>query len=155
MSSVGQPLPRLDGRRKVTGAAQYTGDVPFRGALHGSIVHSVIANGRTISIDTSIAEGAPGVVAVFTYRNMPRMKPVPKPWSHLHPYGQGYVPLQDDRIHYAGQPLALMLANTLDEAAYAGTLVKVEYEARPPAAWSKSSACTGRPIDITIRWSRT
>ena len=59
MTSVGQPLARSDGRRKVTGAAQYTGDVPFPGALHGAIVHSTIANGRAISIDTSVAEGAP------------------------------------------------------------------------------------------------
>jgi xanthine dehydrogenase YagR molybdenum-binding subunit len=140
MSSVGQPLSRLDGRRKVTGGAQYTGDVPSPEALHGAIVHSTIANGRTISIDASAAKGAPGVVAVFTYRNMPRMKPVPKPWSHLHPYGQGYLPMQDDRIHYAGQPLALVLANTLDEAAYAGTLVKVEYEVRPPAVFNAETA---------------
>ena len=106
MSSVGQPLPRLDGRLKVTGGAQYTADLPLAGSLHGAIVHSVIANGRTISIDTADARRAPGVVAVFTYRNMPRMNPMPKPWSHLHPFGQGYLPLQDDQIHYAGQPVA-------------------------------------------------
>ena len=67
------------------------------GAAHAAIVHSTIANGRTVSIDTGAAEKAPGVVAVFTYRNMPRMNPTPKPWSHLHPHGQSYVPLQDDR----------------------------------------------------------
>jgi xanthine dehydrogenase YagR molybdenum-binding subunit len=140
MSSVGQPVPRADGRLKVTGAALYTADMPLAGALHGAIVHSAIANGRTTSINTSAAEKAPGVLAVFTCRNMPRMNPTPKPWSHLHPHGQGYLPLQDDQIHYAGQPVALVLADTADQAAYAGTLVKIEYETKPPVVFDSESA---------------
>jgi xanthine dehydrogenase YagR molybdenum-binding subunit len=140
MNSVGQPLTRFDGRRKVTGAAQYTADVPLQEALHGSIVHSTVANGRILSIDTSAAHSAPGVVAVFTYRNMPRMNPTPKPWSHLHPYGQGYLPLQDDAIHYAGQPVALVLAKSLDQAASAGTLVKIEYVVNPPVVFDAETA---------------
>jgi xanthine dehydrogenase YagR molybdenum-binding subunit len=140
MSSVGQPLSRLDGRLKVTGGAQYTADVPLTGALHGAIVHSTIANGRTISIDTGPAERAPGVVAALTYRSMSRMNPTPKPWSHLHPFGQGYLPLQDDQIHYAGQPVALVIASTPDQAAYAGTLVKVEYDQKPPVVFNAETA---------------
>jgi xanthine dehydrogenase YagR molybdenum-binding subunit len=140
MSAVGQPLTRLEGRLKVTGGAQYTADVPLTDALHGSIVHSTIANGRTISIDTSAAEQAPGVVAVFTYRNMPRIKPIQKPWVHLHPYGQSYLVLQDDQIHYAGQPVALVIADTSDQAAYAGTLIKVEYEVKPAVVFNSETA---------------
>jgi xanthine dehydrogenase YagR molybdenum-binding subunit len=140
MNSVGQPLTRLDGRLKVTGGAQYTADVPLSGALHGAIVHSTIANGRTIRIDTSAAERESGVVAVLTHRNMPRMNATPKPWSHLHPYGQGYLPLQDDQIHYAGQPVAVVVAKTLDQAAYAGTLVRVEYEAKPAVVFNAETA---------------
>jgi xanthine dehydrogenase YagR molybdenum-binding subunit len=140
MSSVGQPLARLEGRLKVTGEAQYTADVPLAGALNGAIVHSTIAHGRTISIDTTVAEKAPGVVAVFTYQNMPRMNPTPRPWSHLHPTGQGYLPLQDDQIHYAGQPVALVIADTVDQAAYAGTLVNIEYDARPPVVFNRQTA---------------
>jgi xanthine dehydrogenase YagR molybdenum-binding subunit len=140
MNSVGQPLTRLDGRLKVTGGAQYTADVPLSGALHGAIVHSTIANGRTIRIDSSDAERESAVVAVLTHRNMPRMNATPKPWSQLHPYGQGYLPLQDDQIHYAGQPVALVVAKTLDQAAYAGTLVRVEYEAKPAVVFNAESA---------------
>ena len=140
MSAVGQPLTRLEGRLKVTGAAQYTADVPVVGALHGSIVHSRIANGRTVSIDTAAAEMAPGVLAVFTYRNMPRIKPVQKPWVHLHPYGQSYLVLQDDQIHYAGQPLALVVAETLDQAAHAGTLINIEYEEKTPVTFNRETA---------------
>ena len=125
MNAVGQPISRADGRLKVTGGAHYTADIPLAGAAHAAIVHSTIANGRTVSIDTTAAERAPGVLAVFTHRNMPRMNPTPKPWSHLHPHGQCYLPLQDDKIHYAGQPVALVVAATLDQASHAGTLIKV------------------------------
>jgi xanthine dehydrogenase YagR molybdenum-binding subunit len=79
-------------------------------------------------------------VAVLTYRNMPRMNPTPKPWSHLHPHGQGYLPLQDEQIHYAGQPVALVVANTLDQAAYAGTLVKIEYDIKPAVVFNAETA---------------
>jgi xanthine dehydrogenase YagR molybdenum-binding subunit len=140
MTSIGQPLTRLDGRLKVTGGAQYTADLPQADALHGSIVHSTIASGRTTSIATEAAEEAPGVVAVLTLTNMPRMKPVPRPWSHLRPFGQGYLPLQDEQIHYAGQPVALVVADTLDQAAYAGTLIEVEYEQKPGLVFNAETA---------------
>src|SRR5690242_5862705 len=140
MNAIGQPISRADGRLKVTGGARYTADIPLPGAAHASIVHSKIANGRTVSIDTAAAEGAPGVMAVFTHHNTPRMNPTPKPWSHLHPHGQGYLPLQDDKIHYAGQPIALVVAATLDQAAHAGTLIKVEYEANPPVVFDLRTA---------------
>jgi xanthine dehydrogenase YagR molybdenum-binding subunit len=140
MNAIGQPVSRADGRLKVTGEARYTGDIHLAGAVHGAIVQSTIANGRTVSIDTTAAENAPGVLAVFTHQNMPRMNPTPKPWSHLRPHGQGYLPLQDDRIHYAGQPVALVVAATLDQAMHAGTLITVEYEVSRPVVFNSESA---------------
>jgi xanthine dehydrogenase YagR molybdenum-binding subunit len=140
MSAIGQPISRVDGRLKVTGSARYTADVALAGATHAAIVHSTIANGRTVSIDVSAAEKVPGVLAVFTHHNMPRMNPTPKPWSHLHPHGQGYLPLQDDQIHYAGQPIALVVAATLDQATHAGTLIRVAYQAQSPAVFDLRTA---------------
>ena len=131
MNTIGQPVSRVDSRLKVTGRVRYTADIPIEGLVHAAIVHSTIANGRTVSIDTTAAANAPGVVAVFTHSNMPRMNPTPRPWSHLHPHGQSYLPLQDDQIHYAGQPLALIVAHTLDQAIYAGRLMNVNYEVYP------------------------
>src|SRR5437868_1924138 len=139
MNVIGQPIPRADGRLKVTGKAPYTADLRLANAAHGAIVHSTIARGRTVSIDTAAAEKAPGVLAVFTYRNMPSMNPTPKPWSHLHPHGQSYLPLQDDQIHYAGQPIALVVAHTLDQAIYAGRLIKVNYEVYPAIVFGPDS----------------
>src|SRR6266567_4944212 len=135
MNAIGQPISRLEGRLKTTGAARYTADLPIADVLHGVIVQSTIANGRTVSIDTRAAEKAPGVLAVFTHRNLPRMNPTPKPWSHLHPHGQSYLPLQDDEIHYTGQPIALVIAKTLDQATHAGTLIKVTYDAQQPVVF--------------------
>lgn len=140
MNAIGQPLSRFDGRLKVTGAARYTADLPLADAAHAAIVQSTIANGRTVSIDTTAGEKAPGVFAVFTYRTMPHMNPTPKPWSHLHPHGQSYLPLQDDEIHYAGQPIALLAAATRDQATHAGTLIRVEYDVRRPVVFGRQSA---------------
>ncbi len=140
MNAIGQPISRIDGRLKVSGAARYTADIPIADVVYGVIVQSTIANGRTVSIDTAVAEQAPGVLAVFTHRNMPRMNPTPRPWSHLHPHGQSYLPLQDDRILYADQPIALVVATTHDQAAYAGTLISVEYETQPPAIFNRQTA---------------
>jgi xanthine dehydrogenase YagR molybdenum-binding subunit len=138
MNAVGQPISRVDGRLKVTGGARYTADIRLEGIVHAAIVYSTIANGRTVSIDTAAAENAPGVLAVLTHKNMPRMTALP--WSHLRPQGQTYLPLQDDQIHYAGQPVALVIAATLDLAIFAGTLIKVEYEARPPVVFDPRTA---------------
>jgi xanthine dehydrogenase YagR molybdenum-binding subunit len=138
MSAVGQPISRADGRRKVTGAARYTADLAVSGAAHAAIVHSTIANGRTLSIDTAAAERAPGVLAVLTHHNLPRMNPLP--WSHLRPQGQTYLPLQDDKIHYAGQPVAVVVAETRDQAAYAGTLIAIDYDIGQPIVFSPPMA---------------
>ena len=140
MNAIGEPISRADGRLKVTGRAAYTADIPLADAAHAAMVHSTIANGRTVSIDTRTAEKAPGVLAVFTHRNMPRMNPTPKPWSHLHPHGQGYLPLQDDKIHYAGQPIALVVATTRDQAMHAATLVAVQYQAKRAVFFSRETA---------------
>ncbi len=140
MNAIGQPLSRADGRLKVTGSVRYTADVRLDDALHASIVHSTIANGRVIALDTGAAEKAPGVVAVLTAHTMPRLNPTPKPWSHLRPHGQGYLPLQDDEIHYAGQPIALVVARMLDQAAHAGTLIKADYGPSPPAVFNADTA---------------
>ena len=138
MNAVGQPVSRIDGRLKVTGSARYTADIPLESLVHGAIVYSTIANGRIVSIDAAAAQSAPGVLAVLTHKNMPPMNQ--QSWSHLRPQGQTYLPLQDDRVHYAGQPVALVVAATLDQATYAGTLIKVMYEAHPPVVFDLRTA---------------
>lgn len=125
---VGQPIERVDGYAKVTGAARYTADTAIPGLLHGFLVMSTIARGSITAIDTRAAERAPGVVAVFTHLNAPR---VTMPGF---PYVKGFVPLQDAAIHHSGQPVAYVVARTLEQAIEAASLVNVTYDAQPPKA---------------------
>jgi xanthine dehydrogenase YagR molybdenum-binding subunit len=138
MNAVGQPMSRVDGRLKVTGGARYTADTLLGGMAHAVITYSTIANGRSTSIDIAAAEKAPGVLAVLTHKNTPPMNRMT--WSHLRPQGQTYLPLQDDQVFYPGQPVALVIAETLDQATYAATLVKVAYETNAPAIFDPRTA---------------
>ena len=109
---VGSPLARVDGHAKVTGAATYTADTEIRGALHGFLVLSTVANGRVTGIDVRDAERSPGVVAVFTHRNMPELV---MPTAQGTVYWKRVVPLQDTDIHHSGQPVAYVVAENLDQ----------------------------------------
>ncbi len=125
---VGQPLDRVDGRLKVTGIARYPAEFPLEGLVHAVIVQSTIACGRIKSIDASAAEAMPGVVAVFTHHNAPRLQAGPANFLAAAPP----PPLQDDRIHYNGQHVALVVAETLEQATFAATLVSIDYEEETP-----------------------
>jgi xanthine dehydrogenase YagR molybdenum-binding subunit len=124
---VGSPVPRIDGRAKVTGAATYAADAEVRGTLHGFLVTSTVASGHITGIDTRDAERSAGVVAVFTHRNMPRLA---RP--EYIAFFKSYIPLQDSDIHHSGQPVAYVVAETLEQAQHAATLVAVSYDARRP-----------------------
>jgi len=123
---VGLPVERVDGVAKVTGGARYAADTPMPGVLHGYLVMSTIARGRTTGIDTRSAETAPGVEAVFTHANTPRLT------LASFPYAKGFIPLQDEVIHHNGQPVALVVARTLEQAQEAATLVTVAYQTQSP-----------------------
>ncbi|CAL9331041.1 Aldehyde oxidoreductase molybdenum-binding subunit PaoC [Streptomyces sp. enrichment culture] len=123
---VGRPVPRVEGHAKVTGAAEFTADVHVPGALHGVMVLSTIARGRITRLETRQAERSAGVAAVMTHRNMPRLT-VPEP----HLLVKRFLPLQDTEIHHSGQPVALVLAETLEQAQHAATLVRVSYDTQP------------------------
>src|SRR6266567_1684341 len=95
--------------------------------MQRAIVRSTIANGRIASIDTAAAERAPGVVTVLTHRNAPRLayrahKAVVDP-----DVGERLHVLQDDRVSHQGQPIALVIADTLEQANHAATLVRITY----------------------------
>jgi xanthine dehydrogenase YagR molybdenum-binding subunit len=113
---------RLDGPAKLTGAARYAADTPTDGALVATLVCSTVATGRIASLDTEAAAAAPGVVAVLDHTRMPRLGALPSP-----PLGHSVIPMQDDVIHYEGQPIAVVLAETLPQAQYAAGLVIATY----------------------------
>jgi xanthine dehydrogenase YagR molybdenum-binding subunit len=124
---IGQPISRVDGRQKVTGGAPYAAEFDVRGQAHGAIVRSTVANGRIASIDSASAEQATGVIAVLTYRNAPRLA-YRKHKAVVDPdVGERLHVLQDDRVSHQGQPIALVIAETVEQANHAATLVRVRY----------------------------
>lgn len=127
---IGQPLDRVDGRLKVTGQATYGAEFTPDRLAHGVLVKSTIAAGKITNIDPTAAEKAEGVLAVFTHKNAPRLKAIavfPKSSA-----GQDVLTMQDEQIHYSGQDVALVVADTFERASYAASLVKVTYQAHPP-----------------------
>jgi xanthine dehydrogenase YagR molybdenum-binding subunit len=121
MSSVGQPLPRRDGRAKVTGAARYSYEVQVAGIVYGVMVTSRIPKGRLASIDTSEAERQPGVLGVLTPFNAMKLPGGTKPAD---PGDRVVQVLQDDQILYSNQPIALCVADTYERAFHAALSVK-------------------------------
>jgi xanthine dehydrogenase YagR molybdenum-binding subunit len=124
---IGQPVSRVDGRRKVTGGAAYAAEFEVPGLAHATIVRSTVANGRIASIDTTAAERAHGVVAVVTHRNAPQLAYRPHKAAPDPRVGERLHVLQDDRVNHQGQPIALVIANTIEQASHAAMLVRVTY----------------------------
>ncbi|RAJ87898.1 xanthine dehydrogenase YagR molybdenum-binding subunit [Chitinophaga dinghuensis] len=123
--NVGKPLDRVDGRLKVTGGAKYFADNHMEDLQHACLVCSTIASGRIKSIDTKAALHAPGVLDVVSHLNT-----APAP-GYKQPDGKARRQLRifaDDRIYANGQPVAIVVANTMERAVYAASLVKIQYE---------------------------
>jgi xanthine dehydrogenase YagR molybdenum-binding subunit len=124
---IGRPVSRVDGRQKVTGSATYAAEFDLPGQAHGVIVRSTVANGRIASIDSAAAERAPGVMVVLTHRNAPRLPYRPHKGLPDAAIGERLHVLQDDRVNHQGQPIALVVADTLEQATHAASLVRVAY----------------------------
>lgn len=136
--AVGKPLSRVEGRLKVTGQARYAADTPLDNLCHAVLVQSAIANGRVTDIDTRAAENAPGTLAVLTPHNAPKISPAPiavdNSNSHQGSAGESWLPLQDHLVHFSGQHLTVIVAETLEQAQNAASLVKVVYAPAVPHA---------------------
>lgn len=119
---LGKEMSRVDGVAKVTGKAKYAAEFQVPNLAYGFIVQGSIARGRVESIDTRAAEASPGVLRVFTHRNAPKLEPAAKE-------DKSFRALQSDRVSFNGQPVALVVAETYEQARHAARLVEVSYEA--------------------------
>ena len=129
---IGAPVSRLDGPLKVRGAARFAAEVPLKDMTYAALVYSTIAKGRIAAIDASLAEAAPGVVLVMTYLNAPRMKPSSVIMSKPKAGSGADLPVfQDEHVHWNGQPVALILAETQEQADHACALMRISYESAP------------------------
>jgi xanthine dehydrogenase YagR molybdenum-binding subunit len=163
---IGEPASRVDGPAKVTGSAIYAGEFDVHGLAHSPLAHATlvlsrIPRGRIVSVDMRDALAARGVLTVISHDNAPRL-----PYRELDPRpavdpksGQQLKVFQGPEILFSGQPIAVVVAETQEEARHAAELVRVTYEvsgesgpatrfdrsrARPP---SDASAQAGRPGD--------
>lgn len=126
---IGTPVSRLDGPLKVKGEARFAAEFEADRMVFAALVYSTIARGRIRVLDTTEAEAAPGVVLVMTYRNAPRMKPTPLFNSSPKAAGPSDLPImQDDSIHWNGETVAVVLAETQEQADHAKSLIRVSYE---------------------------
>ncbi|MFI9509222.1 xanthine dehydrogenase family protein molybdopterin-binding subunit [Nocardia sp. NPDC052566] len=130
---VGQGLDRVDGHAKVTGAARFTAEIPMPNAAYGVLVGAEIGSGTLTSIETAAALRA-GAVAVYTHENLPKVAAqpplVPSGFGQAAP-GQTFFPMQDTTIHYFGQPIAVVIADTFEVAQHAASLIEATYQAQP------------------------
>ncbi len=156
---VGAPVSRLDGPLKVKGAARFAAEFPLEGMVYAALAHSTVPKGRIATLDVSAAEAAPGVVLVMTHRNAPRMKPMPLFLTGEKAVGGDNLPvMQDDQIHWNGQPVAVVLAETQEQADHAKSLIRATFEAAPAttsfaaakAQGTEPGAFMGEPLKLEI-----
>src|SRR5216683_534576 len=136
LHAVGQPTKMMDGQAKVTGAVRYVADLPLPGLLYARLVTSLYAHATLKRIDKSKALATPGVVAVLTADDMPKIAPA----------SRGRLLLARDRLMFAGQPVALVLATS--EAAAEDGAQNFIYDSEPlPAAITIDEALAqGAPL---------
>jgi xanthine dehydrogenase YagR molybdenum-binding subunit len=136
-SSIGQPRTRLDGILKVTGGARYAADNHPAGMLYAVLAVSSIARGRVTSLDVAAARSHPGVVAVMTPANRPPLAQDPD--EKTNPFMFRLDLLQSDRVRYANQPIAVVVAATLEAATEGAVLLSPQYEIEPARVGLDSS----------------
>lgn len=123
-------IDRVDGRAKVTGTATYAAEYKVQNMVYGFLVGSTVAKGRIRSLDTKSAERAPGVLAVITHLNAPKLpgyetgKDPAKPPTA----GQPLRIFYSNEIFYYDQPIALVIADTYERVLHAARLVKAQYD---------------------------
>ncbi|MBI4318576.1 MAG: molybdopterin-dependent oxidoreductase, partial [Chloroflexi bacterium] len=138
-SVIGKPVPKIDGRDKVTGRARYTGDLKFPGMLVGKILRSPHAHARILRIDTSKAEQLPGVKAVIT------AKDVPSTFYGISPARFDETIFCIDKAIQVGDKIAAVAALDEETAVKALALIDVEYEVLPPVLDPVTAMDDGQP----------
>lgn len=137
---TGMPVSRIDGILKVTGKAAYSTDYPVKNLAYAVIFKSTIAAGTIRDIDTAVAEKAPGVLAVITHKNAPKL--------NVNGGIRGGALLQSPEIEFQGQHIGLVVAETFEQARHASHLISVTYDkATAKVDFDKLAKDAGLPKD--------
>ena len=156
---VGRAVSRIDGPAKVKGAARFAAEFAPEGMAYAALAFSTIAKGRIVALDTAATEQAPGVTLVMTHLNAPRLAPMPRFMSAQKAAGGDDLPvMQDDRVRWNGQPIALVLAETQEQADHAASLIRATYApdaattalAEAEARGTEPGAFQGEPLKLAI-----
>ena len=127
--NMGEPLPRIDGRLKVTGQAPYPADIPVNNLAHAVLVTSEIARGRITALHLDKARAVPGVIEIFTSESLHGDLEKPK----FGPASTSIGPLHDTKIWHDGQIMALVIAETIEAAREAAMRVTADYDEEKPS----------------------
>ena len=130
-SYIGQPVSRVDGQLKVTEEATFTAEYKLDNICYAALAYSTIAKGKISKLHLSDAQNAEGVITIITHENCPKLqKPV-----LFNPGGSGKgvaasdIPvMQDENIYWNGQPIAVVVAATQEQAEQAVTLITADYK---------------------------
>jgi xanthine dehydrogenase YagR molybdenum-binding subunit len=143
---IGDGINRLDGRLKVTGSARYSAEWPLERLAYGVIVQSTVARGTIESIDIGEASAIPGVIAILTPDNAPKLPNggrVPQP-------GRVLSLLQTREVHYNGEPIGLVVAESFEAATFAASLIRARYRETPAAIGMQKELPTATPYTQKI-----
>jgi|KBSSwiStaDraftv2_1062776.scaffolds.fasta_scaffold00922_27 carbon-monoxide dehydrogenase large subunit len=146
-SPLGSPLRRKEDRRLVTGRGRYVEDLHFPGMAHAAFVRSPHAHARVSSIDPAAARAMPGVIAVYTVRELPECaRPIPPSVASPAGFQTTVQPVfADPLVRYAGEVVAAVIADDAYAAADAAAAVAVEYEPLPAAGTMEAALESGAP----------
>ena len=154
MFGMGQPVPRTEDPRLLTGRGQYVSDVSLLNQAYGYCVRSPYAHAEITSIDTAAASAAPGVLTVYTHSDVaaaglggtkPHFPPRKRPLDGSPEYYTPHPGLADGRVRYVGDPVAFIVAETLQEGKDAAELVEVDYAPLPPVTDTALTTESGSP----------
>jgi xanthine dehydrogenase YagR molybdenum-binding subunit len=132
--AIGTPVNRVDGPDKVTGTARYSAEIALPHMAYAALIGALIPAGRVVAVRAEAALAQPGTLAVLTHDNLDRIAAAP----HLLPSlvgqaapGESFFPMQDDVVHYYGQPVAMVIADSHERAQYAASLIEIDYAREP------------------------
>ena len=147
---IGTPANRVDGRLKVTGAAKYAAEsLSGNTVTHAALVGSPVAGGRIRAIHDAKAKAASGVLLVLTRDNRGPLGKLPTGLGQSGGASEDRLPLDDDRIHYAGQYVAMVVAETFEQACHAASLLEIEYaKDRHAIAFEDAASTAYKPKDF-------
>jgi xanthine dehydrogenase YagR molybdenum-binding subunit len=146
---IGTPVNRVDGHQKVTGKAQYAGEVVLSEMAHGVLLSSSKTAGKIRKISTQDAEKSPGVLLVLTHENTEAFGELPNDLMAGGTVGEPRPPLSDNRILHNGQYVAMVVAERMEQARHAAGLIKIDYAAAKFAvALEDAEATRFKPKDF-------